>query len=144
MGLTPAGEDEATEAGRLMLEAELAFDVAHTSVQQRAISTLYLALKEMGLLRVPVQKHWRLNERHYGALQGLNKSETAQLHGPEQVHAWRRSYDTPPPGLGRDNPRHPSHDPTYAWMPADLVPGTECLKDVVERNAAVLARCHRG
>jgi len=131
--LTPHGEDEARSAGRLMAEEGLGFDVVHTSVQRRAIETANLALGEMGLGWIEEVKHWRLNERHYGALQGLNKAETAAEHGAEQVHVCRRSYDTPPPALAVDDPRHPSHDPRYAWMPPDLVPATECLADVVDR-----------
>lgn len=133
VALTPHGEEEARSAGRLMQDEELGFDVVHTSVQRRAIETANLALGEMGLGWIETVKHWRLNERHYGALQGLNKAETAAEHGAEQVHIWRRSYDTPPPALAVDDPRHPSHDPRYAWMPPDLVPATECLADVVDR-----------
>jgi 2,3-bisphosphoglycerate-dependent phosphoglycerate mutase len=87
----------------------------------------------MDLGWIPVKKHWRLNERHYGALQGLNKKETSDQHGADQVHVWRRSYDTPPPPLETSDPRHPGNDPRYAWMPPELVPATECLKDVVDR-----------
>ncbi|HSF85277.1 MAG TPA: 2,3-diphosphoglycerate-dependent phosphoglycerate mutase [Acidimicrobiia bacterium] len=131
--LSPKGVDEAKSSGRLMLEAGLAPTVAHTSLLRRAFDTLELALGEMTLGWIPVRKHWRLNERHYGALQGLNKRETAERHGDEQVHVWRRSYDTPPPALDWDDERHPRHDARYAWMPPELIPATECLKDVVER-----------
>ncbi|MDF1597163.1 MAG: 2,3-diphosphoglycerate-dependent phosphoglycerate mutase [Acidimicrobiia bacterium] len=133
VGLTEQGRQEAVEAGRLMSEAGLAFDVVHTSVQIRAISTANLTLEEMGLLWLPVKRHWRLNERHYGALQGLNKKETAERHGKEQVFEWRRSYDVPPPALDLDDERHPIHDRRYARLAPDLLPATECLKDVVAR-----------
>ena len=131
--LSERGEEEARAAGRIMKEEGLAFDVAHTSLLRRAIDTLHLALLEMDQVWIPVVKHWRLNERHYGALQGLNKKETSDQHGKEQVHVWRRSYSTPPPALDPMDERHPGNDPRYAWMPSDLVPGTECLKDVVDR-----------
>ncbi len=131
--LTPNGEAEARRAGKLLTAEGLTFDIAHTSVLRRAIDTLNLTLEEMGLHWIPVRKHWRLNERHYGALQGLNKKEMAERHGKDQVHVWRRSYDVPPPDLEWDDERHPRFDPRYEWMPPDLVPGTECLKDVVDR-----------
>lgn len=131
--LSPRGEEEAVRAGELLRDAGLAFDVVHTSLLRRAIDTANLTLAEMGLGWIPMRKHWRLNERHYGALQGLNKKETAERHGADQVFEWRRSYDIPPPPLDLDDERHPSHDPRYAWMPPDLVPATECLEDVVER-----------
>jgi len=131
--LSEKGEEEARAAGRIMKEEGLAFDVAHTSLLRRAIDTLHLALLEMDQVWIPVVKHWRLNERHYGALQGLNKKETSDQHGKEQVHVWRRSYSTPPPALDPMDERHPGNDPRYAWMPSDLVPGTECLEDVVDR-----------
>ncbi len=133
VGLTEQGRQEAVEAGRLMSEAGLEFDVVHTSVQVRAISTANLTLEEMGLLWLPVKRHWRLNERHYGALQGLNKKETAERHGKGQVFEWRRSYDVPPPALDLDDERHPIHDRRYAGLAPDLLPATECLKDVVGR-----------
>jgi 2,3-bisphosphoglycerate-dependent phosphoglycerate mutase len=131
--LSEKGIAEAKASGRIMKDEGLHFDIAHTSVLERAISTLHLALLEMGQVWIPVVKHWRLNERHYGALQGLNKKETAELHGKEQVHIWRRSYSTPPPPLDRSDERHPGNDPRYAWMPPDLLPATECLEDVVNR-----------
>ena len=131
--LSDRGVEEARSSGRLMAADGMTFDVVHTSVLRRAIDTASLALDEMDLLWIPMVKHWRLNERHYGALQGLNKKETADRHGAEQVHEWRRSYDVPPPALGPDDERHPSHDPRYAWMPPDLIPATECLADVVAR-----------
>ena len=131
--LSIKGTAEARDAGALMAADGLAFDVAHTSLLRRAIDTLNLALSEMGRSWIPVRKHWRLNERHYGGLQGLNKKETADRHGAEQVHVWRRSYDIPPPALDVDDERHPVHDPRYAWMPSELLPATECLADVVDR-----------
>jgi len=131
--LSERGVAEAKAAGLQMLADGYGFDVAHASVLKRALQTLDLALNEMDLAYIPVHKHWRLNERHYGALQGLNKKETAELHGAEQVHVWRRSYDIPPPPLAVDDARHPCHDPRYAWMPPELLPATECLQDVVER-----------
>ena len=133
MGLTDQGIEEARESGRLMAEAGLEFDVVHTSLQLRAIDTANIALDEMGLHWIPVKRHWRLNERHYGALQGLDKKETSERHGKEQVFEWRRSYDVPPPALEIDDERHPAHDRRYADLPPDLLPATECLKDVVER-----------
>ncbi|HSR44456.1 MAG TPA: phosphoglyceromutase [Acidimicrobiia bacterium] len=133
VGLTEQGEREARDAGRLMAEAGLEFDVVHTSLQLRAINTANIALEEMGLHWIPVKRHWRLNERHYGALQGLNKKETAERHGKDQVYEWRRSYDVPPPPLDITDERHPVHDRRYAGLPPDLLPATECLKDVVER-----------
>jgi len=133
VALSAQGVSEAVAAGRLMTEEGFSFDVAHTSVLVRAIDTLHLALGEMGLSWIPVEKSWRLNERHYGALQGLNKKETADRHGAEQVHIWRRSYDTPPPALDPMDERHPGNDPRYRWMPPDLLPATECLADVVAR-----------
>ena len=133
VGLSPGGEDEARRAGRLLQEEGYDFDLAFTSLQKRAILSLHLALEEMDRLWLPVIKHWRLNERHYGALQGLNKAETAEQHGDEQVHIWRRSYDIPPPALEPDDPRHPRHDPCYADLTPDLLPATESLSDVVAR-----------
>ncbi|MFQ5555651.1 MAG: 2,3-diphosphoglycerate-dependent phosphoglycerate mutase [Acidimicrobiia bacterium] len=131
--LSGRGIEEAHAAGKAMAEEGLAFDVAHTSLLRRAIDTLDLTLAEMELGWIPVSKHWRLNERHYGALQGQNKRETAEHHGADQVLLWRRSYDTPPPPLDPDDERHASHDPRYAWMPPELVPAAECLADVVDR-----------
>jgi 2,3-bisphosphoglycerate-dependent phosphoglycerate mutase len=131
--LTEQGEAEAVEAGKLMKEDGFVFDILHTSVQLRAIKTAQLALEEMGLHWIPVQRHWRLNERHYGALQGLDKKQTAERHGSDQVHIWRRSYDVPPPPLDEDDERHPKHDPRYATLAPELIPATECLKDVVDR-----------
>jgi 2,3-bisphosphoglycerate-dependent phosphoglycerate mutase len=131
--LSALGIEEATRSGQMMRGESLAFDVAHTSLLVRAIKTLNIALEEMGLSWLPVKRHWRLNERHYGALQGLNKKETADRYGPDQVFAWRRGYDTPPPPLDAADDRHPRHDRRYADLAPDLIPATECLKDVVER-----------
>ncbi len=131
--LTDKGKAEAVQAGELMAEEGLVFDVVHTSLQLRAIKTVDLALEAMSLHWIPVKRHWRLNERHYGALQGLDKKETAERHGKEQVHVWRRSYDTPPPALDWDDERHPRHDPRYASLAPEQLPATECLKDVVDR-----------
>jgi len=131
--LSEKGVAEASTAGKLMKEAGFAFDVAFTSVLKRAIRTLWLALDEMDLLWIPVYKSWRLNERHYGALQGLNKAETAQKFGDEQVHVWRRSYDIQPPALTSDDDRYPGKDKRYADLTAKELPLTECLKDTVAR-----------
>jgi 2,3-bisphosphoglycerate-dependent phosphoglycerate mutase len=131
--LSERGRAEASEAGRLLAEAGLRPQVCHTSVLTRAIQTANLALEAMGLLWLPVRRSWRLNERHYGALQGLNKAQTAEKYGEAQVKLWRRSYDVPPPALEPDDERHPRHDPRYAGLPPDLLPATECLKDVVGR-----------
>jgi 2,3-bisphosphoglycerate-dependent phosphoglycerate mutase len=133
VGLTEQGEEEARESGRLIVKEGLDPDILHTSVLVRAISTAELTLEEMGRQYLPVRRSWRLNERHYGALQGLNKKETADQHGAEQVLLWRRSYDVPPPALDRTDERHPRHDPQYRDLPPDLLPATECLKDVVVR-----------
>jgi 2,3-bisphosphoglycerate-dependent phosphoglycerate mutase len=133
VGLTDQGEEEAREAGRLMTEAGLDPDVLHTSVLVRAIDTAEITLKVMGRQYLPVRRSWRLNERHYGDLQGLNKKETAERHGAEQVLLWRRSYDVPPPPLDVDDERHLRQDPRYRDLPPDLLPSTECLKDVVVR-----------
>jgi 2,3-bisphosphoglycerate-dependent phosphoglycerate mutase len=132
--LTERGEVEARSAGRLMAaEAGLDLDVLHTSVQTRAIRTANLALEEMDRLWLPVRRHWRLNERHYGALQGLDKKETAARHGPEQVKAWRRGYSTPPPPIDPGSEHDARRDPRYRELPPDLIPATECLRDVVVR-----------
>ena len=133
VGLTEQGEAEARTAGRLLIEEGYSFDIVFTSLQKRAIFTADLTLREMDLSWLPVERSWRLNERHYGALQGLNKKETAAEHGDEQVHIWRRSYDVPPPALAWDDERHPRHDARYAELAPDVLPATECLKDVVER-----------
>ena len=129
--LTPQGNEEAIAAGRLLRELGYDFDVAYTSVLKRAIRTLWHIQDQMDLMWIPVIRDWRLNERHYGALQGLNKAETAAKYGDEQVHIWRRSYDIPPPALDLDDSRHPSHDRRYAGIP-DL-PATESLKLTLDR-----------
>jgi 2,3-bisphosphoglycerate-dependent phosphoglycerate mutase len=131
--LNEKGIQEATEAGRTLREEGYVFDVAYTSVLTRAIKTLWIVLEEMDLMWIPVRRSWRLNERHYGALQGLNKAETAERHGQEQTLIWRRSYDTPPPALTPDDERHPGKDPRYADLSPEEIPLTECLKDTVER-----------
>lgn len=131
--LTEKGEEEARSAGRLMKEAGFDFDVAFTSVLTRSVRTLWLALEKMDLVWIPVINSWRLNERHYGALQGLNKAETAQKFGDEQVLIWRRSYDTQPPSLTTDDERYPGKDRRYTDLTADELPLTECLKDTVAR-----------
>lgn len=131
--LTDKGLHEAREAGRSMKEQGFVFDLAYTSVLKRAIRTLWLALDEMDLMWIPVTQSWRLNERHYGALQGLNKAETAAKFGDEQVLVWRRSYDIPPPALDKGDSRYPGQDPRYAGLSDRELPLTECLKDTVER-----------
>jgi 2,3-bisphosphoglycerate-dependent phosphoglycerate mutase len=131
--LTEKGLREAIEAGRLLRKDGLVFDVAFTSVLKRAIKTLWNALEEMDLMWIPVHNHWRLNERHYGALQGLNKAEIAEKHGMEQVQIWRRSYAIPPPALTKDDDRYPGKDPRYAGLLPDEIPLTESLKDTVAR-----------
>jgi len=131
--LSEKGIEEAHAGGKALREAGYVFDVAFTSVLKRAIRTLWIVLDEMDLMWIPVHRSWRLNERHYGALQGLNKAETAAKYGDDQVLVWRRSYDVPPPVLEKDDPRWPGHDPRYRDLdPAD-VPLTECLKDTVNR-----------
>src|SRR5437868_9368680 len=131
--LSDRGREEAATAGRLLREGGYVFDRAYTSLLKRAIRTLDIALDRLDRLWIPVEKHWRLNERHYGALQGLNKAETAARHGEAQVKIWRRSYDIPPPPLTPDDPRHASHDPRYASLPPSDLPLTESLKDTVAR-----------
>jgi 2,3-bisphosphoglycerate-dependent phosphoglycerate mutase len=131
--LTDQGRQEAAEGGRLLREAGYTFDLAHTSLLKRAIRTLWIALDRMDLMWVPVANTWRLNERHYGALQGLNKAETAAQYGDEQVHIWRRSFDVPPPPLTADDERFPGRDPRYASLPASDLPLTESLKDTIAR-----------
>jgi 2,3-bisphosphoglycerate-dependent phosphoglycerate mutase len=131
--LTEQGRAEAIAAGETIREADLTFHSSHTSLLTRAVVTQNLTLEALGQPWLPVARHWRLNERHYGALQGLNKAETAARHGDEQVLLWRRSYDIPPPALDRTDPEHPGNDPRYAALPSDVLPATECLKDVVAR-----------
>jgi 2,3-bisphosphoglycerate-dependent phosphoglycerate mutase len=131
--LTDKGVAEAKAAGRVLREAGFTFDLAYTSVLKRAIRTLWLAMDEMDMMWLPVKNDWRLNERHYGALQGLDKAETAAKYGDEQVLVWRRSYDTPPPPLAENDERTSFNDPRYAALPKSRIPLTECLKDTVER-----------
>jgi len=131
--LSERGREEAREAGRLLAAEGLGFDLAFTSVLKRAIRTLWIALDEMDLMWIPVRNSWRLNERHYGDLQGLNKAETAAKFGEQQVKIWRRSYDVPPPALAAEDPRHPAADPRYRDVPRQELPLTECLKDTVAR-----------
>jgi 2,3-bisphosphoglycerate-dependent phosphoglycerate mutase len=133
VGLTERGYQEGRQAGELLAAEGYRFDVVHTSLLKRAILTANLALEVLDQLWLPVRRHWRLNERHYGALQGLNKKETTERHGEEQVFVWRRSYDVPPPPLDPSDERHPRHDARYAHLAADALPATECLADVVTR-----------
>jgi 2,3-bisphosphoglycerate-dependent phosphoglycerate mutase len=131
--LTEQGRAEAAEAGRLLAAENIAFDIAFTSVLKRAIRTLWIALDTMDRMWIPVERSWRLNERHYGALQGLDKAQTVALHGAEQVKIWRRSYDIPPPALERDDRRHPRFDPRYQGLAEAELPATESLKDTLAR-----------
>jgi 2,3-bisphosphoglycerate-dependent phosphoglycerate mutase len=131
--LSEKGIEEAMAGGRALRDEGYVFDVAYTSVLKRAIKTLWIVLEQMDQMWIPVHNTWRLNERHYGALQGLNKAETAAKHGMEQTNIWRRSYDVPPPSLTPDDPRHPSRDPRYAGLAPSDLPLTECLKDTVAR-----------
>ena len=131
--LSDKGRDEAQEAARLLKAEGIGFDIAYTSVLKRAIRTCWIALDGLDLLWIPMERNWRLNERHYGALQGLNKAETAAKHGDQQTLIWRRSYDIPPPPLDVSDPRHPSHDPRYAKLSTGEQPATESLKDTVAR-----------
>lgn len=131
--LSVKGREEAAEAGRLLKAEGYTFDIAFTSVLKRAIRTCWIVLDEMDLLWIPTERAWQLNERHYGALQGLNKSETAAKFGEDQVKVWRRSYDIPPPALTPDDERYPGRDPRYASLTPAELPVTECLKDTVAR-----------
>lgn len=137
--ISDKGYIEASAAGELLKKEGYTFDIAYTSVLKRAIRTLWITLDKLDLMWIPVVRSWRLNERHYGALQGLNKAETAEKHGDEQVHIWRRSYDVRPPELEESDERHPMHDPRYSaemmndGLPNSQVPGTECLQDTVAR-----------
>jgi 2,3-bisphosphoglycerate-dependent phosphoglycerate mutase len=133
VGLTEKGTQEAIEAGLLLQSEGYCFDVAYTSVLKRAIQTLWIVLEKMDLMWIPVYRNWRLNERHYGALQGLNKVETAEKYGTEQVLKWRRSYDIRPPALEPGDERSPVQDPRYAGLDPKEIPSAECLKDTVER-----------
>lgn len=131
--LSEKGTQEAHESGKILKKEGYTFDLAYTSVLKRAIRTLWIALDEMNLMWIPVYRSWRLNERHYGDLQGLNKSETAQKFGEDQVLVWRRSYDTPPSALEKTDKRYPGNDPIYRDLDEKDIPLTECLKDTVER-----------
>ena len=131
--LTDKGVEEARQAGQILKKEGFLFDLAFTSLLKRAIRSLWIALEQMDLMWIPEIKSWRLNERHYGALQGLNKAETAAKFGEDQVHVWRRSYDIPPPPLEKTDPRYPGIDPRYADVNETELPVTECLKDTVER-----------
>ncbi len=131
--LSEKGLSEARKAGEVLKKEGFVFDVAFTSVLKRAIRTLWITLDGMDLMWIPVYNSWRLNERHYGALQGLNKAETAAKYGDQQVLVWRRSYDTPPPALEKNDPRSPANDPRYKNLKPDEIPLTECLKDTVAR-----------
>src|SRR5208283_5167671 len=128
VGLSEKGVQEAIQSGRTLFKEGYVFDIAYTSVLKRAIKTLWHVLEEMDLMWIPVHHSWRLNERHYGALQGLNKAETAERHGMEQVKIWRRSYDVPPPALTPDDSRYSGNDPRYADLRPEEIPVTECLK----------------
>ncbi|HEX2851109.1 MAG TPA: phosphoglyceromutase [Acidimicrobiales bacterium] len=131
--LTERGRDEARQGGLLMAEAGLRPDILHTSLQRRAIHTAQIALDEMHLDWIPVRRSWRLNERHYGDLQGKNKAQVREQYGEELFMVWRRSFDTPPPPLAPDDERNARFDPRYAALPPDVLPATECLKDVIAR-----------
>ncbi|MEL0323022.1 MAG: 2,3-diphosphoglycerate-dependent phosphoglycerate mutase [Rhodospirillales bacterium] len=133
VNITDAGEAEAREGGRLLREQGFDFDICYTSVLTRAIRTLWIVLDEMDRRWLPVVKDWRLNERSYGGLQGLNKAETAEKHGLDQVMIWRRSFDIPPPSLASDDERYPIDDPRYRDLPRENIPLTESLKDTIER-----------
>ncbi|MBN2105332.1 2,3-diphosphoglycerate-dependent phosphoglycerate mutase [bacterium] len=131
--LSEKGILEAKKAGLYLKEGGFSFDLAYTSVLRRAIRTLWFVLDVMDLMWIPVERNWRLNERHYGALQGLNKAETAEKYGEEQVLIWRRSYDTPPPGLDKKDNRYPGNDPRYSQLNEEELPLTESLKDTIKR-----------
>ena len=131
--LTDKGEEEAKEAGRLLKENSFLFDIVYTSLLKRAKRTMNICLEQMGLETIPIESSWRLNERHYGALQGLNKAETAKKYGDEQVHVWRRSYSTPPPKLDFNDERHPRFEKMYSNLNPEQLPLSECLKDTVNR-----------
>ena len=131
--LSAKGIEEAEKSGRDLKNKDFKFDIVYTSILKRAIKTTNIVLEEMNLMHIPVVKHWRMNERHYGGLTGLNKEETAKKHGKEQVHIWRRSFDTPPPALEETDERHPKHDPKYAFLTKDQLPATESLKLTIQR-----------
>ena len=149
IGLSEEGRKEASQAGHLLQKEGYHFDLAYTSVLKRAIKTLWIVLEEMDLMWIPVYRSWRLNERHYGALQGLNKTETVEKHGAEQVQLWRRSYDIPPPPLTPDSEFFPGKDPRYSGLKKEEIPLTECLKDTLQRflpywNEAIAPRVREG
>lgn len=131
--LSDKGKVEALAGAKSIMDADLTFDIAYTSVLKRAIRTLWIILDQMDLMWIPVIRNWRLNEKHYGTLQGLNKSETAKKYGEDQVKMWRRSYDVQPPALAESDPRHPTHDRRYTDLTPIQLPATECLKDTVAR-----------
>jgi 2,3-bisphosphoglycerate-dependent phosphoglycerate mutase len=131
--LTPRGEQEARDGGRLLRDSGIEVDIVHTSLLKRAIRTANLALEEADRLWIPTRRHWRLNERHYGDLQGRNKADTLATYGEEQFNLWRRSFDMPPPPVSLDDERHPRFDPRYGTLPPDVLPATECLRDVLLR-----------
>ena len=133
VALTERGRAEAVAAGETLAAEGVRFDISHTSLLTRAVVTQNLALEALGQPWLPVQRHWRLNERHYGALQGLDKMETTERHGPEQTYQWRRGFDTPPPPVAPDSDEHPINDPRYAHLPPEVLPAAECLRDVVAR-----------
>lgn len=133
VGLSEKGVSEAHEAGRILKKEGFVFDLAFTSVLKRATETLDIVLEELNQMNIPIRYSWRLNERHYGALQGLNKAETAEKYGEKRVHEWRRSYDIPPPALTKDDPRYSGNDPLYKNLDEKDIPLTECLKDTVNR-----------
>ena len=138
--LTEKGRTEATAAGVTMADAGIRFDTSHTSLQTRAVVTQNLALDAMDQAWLPVERNWRLNERHYGALQGLDKKQTTERHGAEQTQLWRRSYDVPPPPVDADSPEHPANDPRYRLLPPDVLPASECLADVVLACSVLVRR----
>jgi 2,3-bisphosphoglycerate-dependent phosphoglycerate mutase len=147
--LSETGMEQAGRAGELLRAEGIEFDLAFTSVLKRAIRTLWIALDRMDRMWLPQTANWRLNERHYGGLQGLNKAETAAKHGEEQVHIWRRSFDVPPPALSLADPTHPSHDPRYRGVPAELLPSAESLKVTLGRvmpywDEAIAPQLHAG
>jgi 2,3-bisphosphoglycerate-dependent phosphoglycerate mutase len=131
--LSEKGIAESHAAAKLLLESGITFDLCYTSLLKRAIKTLWIVLEDMDMMWLNVIKHWRLNERHYGALQGLNKSETTQKYGEKQVFVWRRSYEVPPPSLDKNDPRYPGNDPRYSWLSNDELPLCESLKDTIAR-----------
>merc|ERR1719229_1360344 len=131
--LSELGVQEAHAAGQMLKDNKFVFDVAYTSLLKRAIKTLNITLEELDQMWIPVHKHWRLNERMYGGLQGLNKAETAAKHGEAQVKIWRRSYDIPPPNIDACDPRHPANDPLYRHVTKESLPGAESLKGTVDR-----------